>query len=124
MENKNNLKGMLGLASKAGTLVFGTDLVADAVRSGKCGAVFTANDASRGTLKRILNFCSECDINVFETGLSKSELAHCVGKTKDISVVATRNSNFEAAVSNLCEQLNDDFFTDDSNANTGGITHK
>lgn len=124
MENKNNLKGMLGLASKAGTLVFGTDLVADAVRSGKCGAVFTAKDASRGTLKRIFNFCSECNADMFSTGLLKSELAHCIGKSKNISVVASRNANFEAAVSKFCECLNDNFFTDDSNANMGGITHK
>lgn len=124
MENKTKLKGMLGLASKAGSLILGTDLVADAVRSGKCGAVFTAKDASRGTLKRISNFCRECGADVFETGLSKSELSHCIGKSKDISVVASCNSNFEAAVSNLCERSDTEIFTDDPNANAGGTTQK
>ena len=107
MNSIERLKGMLGLASKAGSLIFGTEPVSEAVRRGKCSVVFTASDASANTLKRIHKYCTVYNAEFYDTGLNKWELAQCVGKKYDISVTATENENFSNAIADLCIQIND-----------------
>lgn len=107
MNNTERLKGMLGLASKAGSLIFGTELVSDAVKRGKCDIVFTASDASANTLKRIRKYCTAYNAELVDTGLNKYELAQCVGKKYDIIVTATENKNFSNAIADLCIQINE-----------------
>lgn len=107
MNSIERLKGMLGLASKAGSLIFGTEPVSEVVRRGKCSVVFTASDASANTLKRIHKYCTVYNAEFYDTGLNKWELAQCVGKKYDISVTATENENFSNAIADLCIQIND-----------------
>lgn len=55
--NEAALKGILGLATRAGQLVTGVEMAADAVRSGKSRVVLMDADASENARKRLSDTC-------------------------------------------------------------------
>ena len=98
--NQNKIRGILGLSKKAGKLITGTDLVLDAVRSGKrmpC-LVLLAEDASANTTKKVQNCCSHYGAQLINLPLSGEDLAKCTGKTGVIALAAITDEGFAKAV--------------------------
>lgn len=97
----------IGIAKKAGKLVFGTQMVCDALRSnslknGDCenSAVFVASDVSEATLKKLTDKCSFYSAELVRLADTSSELAHGIGKTGAVAAVYISDEGLsKAAVS-------------------------
>ena len=57
MTNPEKLRGMLGLAQRAGRLQTGADMTIAAIRSGKAKAALVDGDACKNTVKKINDAC-------------------------------------------------------------------
>ena len=96
---------MIGLARRAGKLVFGTEMVRDAVRSEKNEnsgkrplLVFVSSDASENTLKRISDCCFFYSVPLVKADVTSEELGRMIGKTSDVACVAMTDKNMSDAV--------------------------
>lgn len=105
MTNKNSsesLSLMLGLAAKAGKLVFGTFLVCKALAEtgkGKPCAVFEASDTSENTGKRLSDKCLFYGVRHEVLPIDMKELSRATGKRALISAVGVCDENLAKAIS-------------------------
>lgn len=107
MNQSSRLSGVIGLARKAGKLVFGGELTVKAIRSGRKPAlVCLASDASDNTVKRIADGCAHHRVELARLPIGKAELGRCIGHTTDVSVVAITDENFRTAVYKQLEMTN------------------
>ncbi len=96
----NYILRMLGLARRAGNLVFGTQLVRDAVRSRrKPCLVLIASDASENSSKSVCDSCAYYSVSVAKTDISASELGKIIGKEADVVCVAITDKGMADAIS-------------------------
>ena len=97
--------GLLGFARKAGRLVIGTELVCNAVRSGKVKTmpriVLLAADASANTQKRVTNLCKYYECECATLHASTAELGHQIGKQGAVSTVGVADDGFTKAIRKL-----------------------
>ena len=91
--------GMLGLARRAGKIIFGSDAAEKAVRAGKAVLVIMAEDASDRTKKLMTNKCKSFSVPLYVFS-NATELGNKIGKS-DISVLAVGDKNFASAIENL-----------------------
>jgi len=92
----NKALGMLGLAQKAGRLVFGEDGIRKAIKSGKAALVIIAEDASDNTKKRFTDSCAFYKSELILWG-TKDELGKATGKNER-AAVAVCDENFARAI--------------------------
>lgn len=90
---------MLGLASKAGRLVSGEDVVRNAIRQKKVKLMIVSEDASDNTKKRFLNAAEFYKVPVVVWG-QKEELGSSIGKS-DRSVIGICDEGFEKSIRKL-----------------------
>lgn len=118
LENKNNdeisntaeikILNLLGLAMKAGKLVFGFDSVVENTKKIHC--VIIAKDASEKTkskLKLKLSFTDDeierkNKIKIYELG-NIDEISRRIGKTNK-AIVGIRDKNFKEAISKILQE--------------------
>ncbi len=105
LQQAKKFTGLLGIAKKAGRVIAGTNLTAEAVRSGspaKCPtAVFLAYDASENTKKRITNCCTFYEVPFYETEINTADMGNAIGKSGSISVVGITDRGFADALVKL-----------------------
>ena len=70
---------LLGLAARAGALVYGTDLVRRAVRAGKVRHAIVASDISDNTSEKLRPLLAKSGVTVIE-GPDRGELGALVGR--------------------------------------------
>lgn len=107
MENKTGGKEngallMLGLAARAGKLVFGTEMVCGALRmSGtkRPCLVVEAADTSLGTNKKLTDKCTYYNVKKVRVPYKMEELAAALGKSALVSAVGVLDENLAAAIS-------------------------
>ena len=92
---KEKILNLLGLATRAGLLVSGEDIVIDAMRKKKAKIVFLGNDCSENTLDKFKKKCFyyKTDLN---TMFSSEEISHSIGKTR--MVIAVIDEGFSKAI--------------------------
>ncbi len=95
----NKIYSMLGLASKAGKLASGEDVVRNSIRQGKVKLLIISEDASENTKKRFLNASEYYKVQVIIWG-SKEQLGSSIGKS-DRSVIGINDDNFKKSVLTL-----------------------
>lgn len=83
---RERVLNLLGLATKAGLLVSGEDIVIDAMRKKKAKIVFLASDCSESTLEKFKNKCFYYKIEL-NTMFSSEDLSRSIGKTRKIIAV-------------------------------------
>ena len=83
--------GILGLARRAGKVILGYDSILKSTRV--CKILIVASDISERTKKNIYNL----NINVMESGLTKSELGRLLG-AGEVAVLAVTDENFLKAL--------------------------
>lgn len=88
----DKIYGMLGLAVRAGKVVFGSEAASDAVRNQKAHLVILAEDASDRTKKLMNNKCKSFNVPLFEYG-TIMDLGSKLGK-KRVSCVAVKDKGF------------------------------
>lgn len=106
------LRGMLGLATRAGKLIIGSNLTVAAVREteylkrkGKTPhLVLLATDASDNTKKKIQNCCTYHQVAHFVIPLSASDLGHAIGNGTDVSAIGITDVGFSEAVKKILLQ--------------------
>lgn len=101
-ENDAGLLGMLGLAARAGKLVFGTEMICEALR--KNGAkkpllVVEAADTSLGTHKKITDKCTYYGVKTVRVPYEMEKLSSALGKRSLVSAVGVCDANFVKAIS-------------------------
>lgn len=101
--------GLMGLAVRAGRVVFGTPMVCDAMRAGKklC-LVVEAEDSSENTHKRITDRCAYYGVTHTRIPVGTDALAHALGKRGALAVVAITDEGMAQSILKLlCASQND-----------------
>lgn len=106
--NEQKVKGLIGIAKKAGKIVSGSEQTVDSVRSAKGNKgvklLLCSADASQNTLKRIRNCSEYYKVPMDILSIDKNELAHITGYSGELSVIGVTDAGFAKAIrENLSE---------------------
>lgn len=96
MENKEKLYGMLGLCTKAGKVVAGSQAVLEALAKRKIHLLLLAEDASNRTKEIFQKESKEKNIPIGEC-LTSEELGEKIGKSKK-AIIGISDENFAKAI--------------------------
>lgn len=100
----NKIYSMFGLASKAGKIASGEEVVRNAIRQNKVKLLIISEDASLNTKKRFINSAEYYKIPVRIWGL-KEQIGLSIGKS-DRSVVGIIDDNFTKSILSLLKTEN------------------
>ncbi len=89
---QNNTLNFLGLASKAGKVISGTDIVIKAIQRKQVYLVIIACDASENTKKMIIDKCTYYKVS-YKISYNSDELGNSIGKFSR-KVVAVTDQGF------------------------------
>jgi len=90
MESK--VYGMLGLATKAGKIAFGTEQVLKFAIKKQITLIIIAEDTSENSKKKMINNCQKYNIDYVIFG-TKQELSRAIGK-ENKAIIALRDKSF------------------------------
>ncbi len=96
MTNNERIGGLLGLATRAGKVVFGTEACQTAIKKKKIKLLLIANDAAERTKRNFDVICKENNIPILEK-LSIEELSKCIGKDNK-AVIGVSDLNFSKEI--------------------------
>ena len=104
MENKTLL--MVGLATKAGQIAVGTELVCEQIRKKQACLVLISKEASANTQKKIKNCCTyyHSEYRIIEA--DQESLARFVGKRGSVSCAAVKDENLAKAIKDSINRCN------------------
>ena len=89
------LRGMLGLAMRAGKVTVGTEMVCSLLQKrSRVKLVIYSNEASDATKRRIISKCEFYGTAVIEVRIDTGELGRLLGKTYGPACVAVTDENF------------------------------
>lgn len=88
MMTGNKVLSRLGLATRAGKLISGEEVVLKAVRSGEAKLVILAGDASDNTTKKIKDKCNSYSVPLV-IGFTRFDLGSAVGKPERVLFAVT-----------------------------------
>ena len=88
----NRVCGLLGLATRAGKTVFGTEACTQAIEKKKIKLLIIATDAAERTKMNFKNICSKSNVPIIEY-LSSDELSKSIGQNNK-AVVGIKDTNF------------------------------
>jgi len=94
MRSPDRVASLLGLAARAGTLVYGTDLVRRAVRDGRVHLVVVATDISDNTRQKLEPLLERRSIARID-GPDRAALGAAVGRAS-LSAVGVQDERFAA----------------------------
>ena len=92
----NKVCGLLGLATRAGKTVFGTEACVQAIEKRKIKLLIIATDAAERTKMNFKNICSKAKVPIVEI-LSLDELSKSIGKSNK-AVVGIKDTNFSSEI--------------------------
>lgn len=93
---QNKVNGLLGLASKAGKVISGSDTVEEAILKKKVKLIIIANDSSEKTKQKFLKICLENNVNYKVYG-TVEENSKAIGKANK-AIIAIKDKNFADAI--------------------------
>ena len=96
MINNDKILGMLGLASRAGKLVFGTDSCLEFINKNKIKLLIIAHNSSDRTKLRFREIATKKNISIYEI-YSIEELSKAIGK-KNKAIVGVIDINFSKEI--------------------------
>lgn len=97
IELENRVKGMIGLAKKAGKIVAGAEQCEKEIRAKKSELIIIANDITDTGLKAITDVCTHYSIKYIRC-FTKSELGNAVGASGERSVLSVNDKGFAGAI--------------------------
>lgn len=101
MPNKEKLPGFLGLCKKAGKLIFGFDMTAEAMTKKTAVSVLLSEDCSERTARNIKRIAEETGTEVLILPLTMDEIGYAVAKRA--GVLAVCDSGFSKKIKELLE---------------------
>ena len=96
MTNKEKICGLLGLATRAGKIVFGTEACKSSIEKKKVQLVIVADDASDRTKTNFKAICNKAKISIWE-GLTIESLSKTIGK-QNKAVIGITDVNFSKEI--------------------------
>ena len=102
MEDK--LRGILGLARRAGKITFGSDAAVRDINEGRAGVVVIARDISVRTERIIQAACRQNGSKIVKVPLDKLELGHAIGRG-ETAIAAVTDKAFSARVLEICRDI-------------------
>jgi ribosomal protein L7Ae-like RNA K-turn-binding protein len=97
----NKIFRMLGLATRAGKISFGTESTIDLIKTKKAKLVIVATDSAERTKKNIFRICEENNVTVREYG-TIYELSNCIGKVNK-AIIGIKDINFSNEILKLID---------------------
>lgn len=97
------LLGALGLAARAGKIVFGTQNVCDALKEGRVLLVIEASDNSENTRKRLSDRCAYYGVRRLTAPVTAVDLGYAIGRRTDVSSAAVTDPNFAVLITRGAE---------------------
>lgn len=88
--------GLLGLATRAGKTVFGTEACIQALEKNKIKLIIIAKDAAERTKMNFKNICNKSNVPILEY-LSSEEISKSIGKNNK-AVVGIKDTNFSKEI--------------------------
>lgn len=98
VQNKKVL-GMIGLSTKAGKLVSGTDATIQEIEKNKVALVIVAKDASEKTKKNMKFICDKSKINFIEFGEIEN-LSRAIGKNNK-AIIGIKSKNIAIEIERI-----------------------
>lgn len=92
--DKRKIEQTLGMATKAGALIFGVRLF-EAIKKQKVYLVISATDMGASQKKKLTNQCQHYQIPLWDEILSRQEIAQACGKTQVVAVGITDINLFQ-----------------------------
>lgn len=99
MINNKKICGLLGLATRAGKTVFGTEACKSAIEKKKVKLIIVAEDASEKTKLNFQRVCNEYKIPIYER-LHIEELSSAIGK-ENKAIVGIIDVNFSKEIEKI-----------------------
>ena len=96
MINKENLLGLLGLSSRAGKVISGTDACIEYINKNKIKLMILAKDASDRTKLKFNQIAASKKIPIYEFG-SIDEISKSIGK-KNKAIIGITDINFSKEI--------------------------
>ena len=95
------LSGFLGLARKAGKLVFGFDMTVEAMQKKTAELVLLSNDCSERTARNVKRIAEETGTEVLILPLTMDEIGYAVAKRA--GVLSVCDSGFSKKIKELAQ---------------------
>lgn len=96
MNNQNRVLGLMGIATKAGKISFGTEAVKGAVLNKKAKLVIVAENASDRLKKECIQLCEKCKIPI-ATFCTIEQISQAIGK-QNKAVICIRDKNLSEEI--------------------------
>ena len=103
----DRVRGMLGLAMKAGKVVIGTEQVVAFIQKKRIKLVLLSSSSSDGTKKKIRSKCEYYNVPLEELPIQTDELGTLLGKTYTPAVVGITDENFSRTLIKLLSSENE-----------------
>lgn len=87
MKEDEKIVGMMGLARRAGVLIFGFDRVVEKMRVGKVACAFITSDCSPKTKKEVRFFGNKYSTKVVELPIEMDDLKPLFGKRVGVTAI-------------------------------------
>ena len=97
--SQDKFHSLLGLASRAGKIVSGEELVVKAIQKGNAYFIVISEDASQNTLKKVVDKCTYYEIP-YKITSNRERLGHAIGKHARV-VLGVTDQGFSNALERL-----------------------
>ncbi len=101
MYNNTKLCGLIGIATKAGKIVAGTDACLEDIKKGKVSLVIVASDASERTKTTFYKETQKYNIKIYEL-LSIEEISKAIGKVNK-AVIGMKDVGFSKKIISIID---------------------
>ena len=99
MKNNANLCGLIGIATKAGKIVCGTDACLEQIHKGNVNLILIAQDCSDRTKTKFNQVAKDFNVPIY-TVLSIEEMSKAMGK-QNKAVVGIKDVGFSNKIINM-----------------------
>lgn len=99
MVNNQKISGLIGLATKAGKIVAGTEACLQEIEKKSVKLIILATDAADRTKKIFKQKCKDFNIEIYE-GLTIEELSNSIGRANK-AIVGIKDKGFAQAINKV-----------------------
>lgn len=99
MVNNQKVCGLLGIATKAGKIVAGTDICLQEIEKKNIKLIVLATNASDRTKKIFKEKCKDFNVEIYE-GLTIEELSNSIGKANK-AIIGIKDKGFAQAINKI-----------------------
>ena len=96
----SKIYGLLGLSTRAGKLIFGTDAVKEAILKRKIKLVIIAEDCSEKSKQSFIQFCEKMDVEYLIFG-NILENSKAIGK-ENRAIIGIKDKNISDGIKKIC----------------------